>query len=158
MSSEVKMDGKRLEMIRIFDFPRAEVFAAWTEAHQIQQWWGCPQTERVESTVDLRVGGVYKHVMHLRDIGTFVYHGVFKEVSVPEKLAYTLRFGPAADEAFVTVEFIDLGDKTKLVLMQDGFPNMEMCQRVCEGFKHAFQKLDRTLQCERACLNRYRST
>ena len=69
MKSEIKIGPNRLEMTRIFDAPRARVFAAWKEAAQVQQWWGCKMTTKVESQIDFRVGGTFSHTCTLRAPG-----------------------------------------------------------------------------------------
>ena len=38
MKSEVKMSGNRLQITRLFDAPRAVVFAYWTQTDKLQQW------------------------------------------------------------------------------------------------------------------------
>ena len=47
---------------RVFDAPRALVFAAWTDPAQLAAWWG-PRVMRSRCTRDVRPGGAYRIVM-----------------------------------------------------------------------------------------------
>lgn len=142
MKSEVKISDNRLEMTRVFDAPRERVFAAWKDTDQLQQWWGCAMTRSVESQMDFCTGGSFSHTMDIEGAGTHVYSGKFDEVIEPEKIAYHVDLNGTI--ATVTVQFIDLGDKTRLVLVQEGFPempNMDLREIVSQGFGAAFEKL-----------------
>jgi len=50
--------------------------------------------------------------------------------------------------ARVTVEFIDLGNQTKLILTQEGFPSQDLCPIVAGGMTDAFDKLERMLEAQ----------
>ena len=41
MKSEVRISGHRLQITRVFDAPRPQVFGWWTQAEKLQQWSGC---------------------------------------------------------------------------------------------------------------------
>jgi uncharacterized protein YndB with AHSA1/START domain len=83
--------GGRLVVTAIFDAPRERVFAAWTDPKQVQVWWGCAQATAVVSTVDLRVGGVYRHVMQVAGCGECTVSGEFIEVDPPRRLAFRVK-------------------------------------------------------------------
>ena len=143
MKSEVKIGDNRLEMTRVFDAPRERVFAAWKQVEQVQKWWGCQGTTKVESQVDFRVGGSFTHKMHVEGAGEMSYTGTYDEIVEPKKIAYHMEFGQA--KARVTVEFIEQGKQTKLILTQEGFPGQEFCQVVSQGLAESFDKLERVL-------------
>lgn len=48
MKSDLKIDGNRLTISRLFQAPRALVFDAWKQVDAIQQWWGCAEATKVE--------------------------------------------------------------------------------------------------------------
>jgi uncharacterized protein YndB with AHSA1/START domain len=56
---------------RIFDAPRASVFAAWTDPDQVAAWYGPEHfdTPREKVHIDLRVGGRYELTMVQRGAG-----------------------------------------------------------------------------------------
>lgn len=48
---------------RVIDAPRAVVYAAWTDPHQIQEWFG-PEGMDIETReIDIRPGGVWRFDM-----------------------------------------------------------------------------------------------
>ncbi len=142
MKSEVNIGDNRLEMVRIFDAPRDRVFEAWKQVDQVQQWWGCQMTTKVESEINFQMGGSFTHRMQIEGAGECLYTGTYEEIIEPEKIAYHAEFG---GHIAVTVEFIDQGDQTKLILTQEGFPDQDVCEIVSEGFTAAFDKLNQML-------------
>jgi len=148
MKSEVKIEGNRLQVTRVFDAPRHLVFGAWKDPVLLRQWWGCKDTTKVECEMDFRVGGSLSYKMNITGAGEFSYTGQYDEIVEPEKIAYHWGFGAATMR--VSVEFIEQGGRTKLILTQEGFPDQSMCQFVSQGTDEAFDKLDRLLVCQEA--------
>jgi len=85
---------------RVFNAPRAHVFAVWTDPKLIPEWWG-PGT--VVEEMDVRPGGSYRF-----RTTRGVVEGVFHEVQPPERLEQTFQ------NHVQTLEFEDLGAQTKL--------------------------------------------
>jgi uncharacterized protein YndB with AHSA1/START domain len=48
---------------RVFDAPRARVFAAWTDARQVAQWWGPGAFTIPVCEMEVRPGGRFRIVM-----------------------------------------------------------------------------------------------
>jgi len=69
--------------------------------------------------------------------------GVYRVVDPPRKLVYTWRWEsePDSPETLVTVEFIDRGNATDLVLTQELFPSEETKQKHETGWTGCFEKL-----------------
>jgi uncharacterized protein YndB with AHSA1/START domain len=65
MKSEVKMNGTRLQITRVFEAPRAMVFAYSTQVEELQQWAGCTNATKVEIQADLRPGGSFTQKMQI---------------------------------------------------------------------------------------------
>ena len=143
MKSQIKIGDNRLEMIRVFNASRERVFEAWKQADQVQQWWGCEGTTRVESQIDFRKGGSFTHKMYVTGCGEMSYTGIYDEIIEPEKIAWHVDFGGITGR--VTVEFIAQGKQTKLTLTQEGFPGRDLCKIVSEGLTTAFDKLEQML-------------
>ena len=80
-------------MIRSFDAPRSRVFEAFTRPELVKQWlgvrrgWTLPVCE-----IDLRPGGAYRYVWRGPDRAEMGMGGVFKEITVPERVVCTERF------------------------------------------------------------------
>lgn len=149
-ASEVVIGDDRLEMTRFFGYPREAVFEAWTDPGQVEKWWGCAETERVESEIDLRVGGSFRHTMHIRTAGEVAYEGVYDEIDRPSKLVTSCEMGAGTEYAFrstTTIEFIEQEGGTLVKLTQVGLPPMPNCGEIISGgFNAAFEKLDGHLE------------
>ena len=143
MKSDVQIGDNRLVITRIFDAPRERVFAAWKSADKVQQWWGCRMTTKVQSVIDFRPGGSFTHKQHMEGMGELVLTGTYDEIVEPEKIAYHAEFAGASTR--VTIEFIQLGNQTKLILTQDGFPKPEFSQHVAQGTTESLDKLEELL-------------
>ena len=85
---------------RLFDAPRAHVFSVWTDPKLIPEWWG---DGTVVEEMDVRPGGTYRF-----STAFGVVEGEFREVDAPERLVQTFQ------NHLQTLEFEDLGDRTKL--------------------------------------------
>jgi uncharacterized protein YndB with AHSA1/START domain len=143
MKSEVKMSGNRLQITRLFDAPRAVVFAYWTHTDKLQQWSGCKDATKVEIQADLRPGGSFTQKMQIAGAGEYTFTGRYEEIIEPERIVYTANMGPAMIR--VTIEFFDEGEGTKVVVTQEGFPDPKLGQIVSQGMSESFEKLDELL-------------
>ena len=104
-------------LTRLFDVPRALVFEAMTRPEHITRWWGrlgegysVPVCE-----VDLRQGGAWRFV-NRHPKGEAAFHGVYHEITPPERLVYTELFEPFPDESMVTVVLTEEGGKTRMTM------------------------------------------
>ena len=143
--------GTMLRVSRTYSCPRQRVFDAWTRPENLQNWWGVGNgftTTIVE--VDLRVGGAYRLGMKPPD-GEHVHTatGVFEEVDPPGRLVYTWAWeasseAPIAAEEFtrVTVEFIERGSQTELVLTHELFPDEGARNQHNEGWTAILGQLE----------------
>jgi uncharacterized protein YndB with AHSA1/START domain len=144
VKSEIKISGNRLQITRIFDAPRESVFRWWSEAELLQQWSGCKDATRCEVEMDFRVGGSFKQTMQIANAGKpFTIYGTYEEIVIPKRIRYRLDMGMAVTQ--VLIEFFEEGKRTKVVLVQDGFPNGESCKIVSHGTGESFDKLNSLL-------------
>lgn len=148
MKSEVKITGQQLQITRVFDAPRQLVFSFWTQADKLQEWSGCEKTRKCEITMDFRVGGSFTQKMQIEGAGEFTFTGKYDEIVAPERISYHADMGPVITR--VTIEFIPMGDRTKVVLTQDGLPSDFLCKTVSQGTQEAMDKLDRLLATQMA--------
>jgi uncharacterized protein YndB with AHSA1/START domain len=146
MKSDVTVTPGRLVVARTFRAPRALVFGFWTTAEKYQQWSTCREAVGCEVVMDFRVGGSFTQKMRISVNGQVCEHsmsGVYTEIVEPEKITYTADFGPAVTRA--TVEFIEVGENTRVVVTHDGFPDDFFRQNVARGTSESFDKLDSIL-------------
>ncbi len=121
---------------RVFDAPRAHVFSVWTDPTLIPEWWG---DGTVVEEMDVRAGGTYRFRTAFG-----VVEGEFREVDAPERLVQTFQ------NHLQTLEFEDLGDRTKLTQTMRFATTEErdttMQYGVEEGAKGGFARVDAVLQ------------
>ncbi|MGH6968980.1 MAG: SRPBCC family protein, partial [Stellaceae bacterium] len=103
-------------MTRVFDAPRALVFAAFSDPVHLAQWWGPNGFTTTTYAFEFRPGGVWRFAMHGPDGRDYQNRITFDEIAIPERLVY--RHGGADDvepvEFSVTVTLADEGGKTRL--------------------------------------------
>ena len=137
MNNEVqKPDDATLILKRMLKAPQELAFRAWTSAEHIHQWMR-PEPGMVVPLVsmDLRVGGKYRIQTKTSEGEFFTAVGEFHEVKVPERLVYTWdwekdgsgsEFGDVEGKAsLITVEFLNQGEMTELVLTHSRFATVE---------------------------------
>lgn len=144
-----------LKLTRRIKAPRERVFAAFTSADSIKQWF-CPAPVKVlECSADFRVGGIYRiKIRKPEATEDFIVSGVYREIIPPAKIAYTWKWEDDEDwvgvESVVTFEFKAVGEETDLLLTQTGFPNEESRDRHTHGWSGILEKLEALLTGEPA--------
>jgi uncharacterized protein YndB with AHSA1/START domain len=73
---------------RVFDAPRELVFQMWTDPQHISNWYGPRGFTTTTHEMDVRPGGVWRHVMHGPDGTDYPNEIVYLEVVKPERLVY----------------------------------------------------------------------
>lgn len=140
-------DATRLEIRRTYAQPVAAVYAAWTDPAQISRWMG-PRDDFGETdvTLDLRVGGRYRFVMHAPDGDVHRVGGVFREIVPERKLVYTWAWESTPErESLVTVLFRPAGQGTELVLVHQRFADSAARDRHHEGWAGCLDRFGRHL-------------
>jgi uncharacterized protein YndB with AHSA1/START domain len=137
-----------LRLEREFDAPPEEVFDAWTNPEVLTRWWApLPSWESPGCDVDLRVGGSYRLRMsegegrQIHAVG-----GEYREIDRPRRLVYTWCWEPGGGMdpglvTLVTVDFISLGERTRVVLEHTGLGSEESRIRHGEGWQGALENL-----------------
>ena len=135
-----------LRISRVISASRDEVFRAWNEPELIRKW-SCPEGASVlDSQVDLRVGGEYRLQMKGAEGALHTAIGTYREIDRPARLVYTWDWAEsdmAVGETQVTVEFVDRGDSTEVVVTHEGFPAAEATEGHREGWMSSLLQLDR---------------
>ena len=113
---------------RLLDAPRELVWEAMTNPKHVVNWWGPRGFSTTIEVMDVRPGGIWKHVMHGPDGTNYPNKSIFKEVVKPERIVYThggsREGGPGVQfEATWTFEPVD--GKTKVTIRQV-YPTAEM--------------------------------
>ncbi len=148
-----------LRLERTFSARRERVYAAWTEP-ELMRVWSAPAELRIgEMEGDLRVGGRFRAEMIHDETGErHVVVGRYLELDPPARLRFTHGWMHEGEEpedvdgraTIVTVELVDEGPRTRMVLTQTGFPSEASRDGHGEGWDSAFDNLDAMLVGEEA--------
>jgi len=149
---------------REFDAPRELVWKAWADPEMAKRWWGPKGFTSPAAEIDFRVGGKYLLAMQSPDFnnGEPIWStGVYREIIPHQRIVCTDCFAdengnvvPASHygmtgefplEMLVTVEFEDLGGKTKMTLRHEGLPTGEISEGANQGWNESFDKLAASL-------------
>jgi uncharacterized protein YndB with AHSA1/START domain len=121
---------------RFFDAPRAHVFTVLTDPELIPEWWG---DGTVVEEMDVRPGGRWRFRTSFG-----VVEGEYREVEPPARLVQTFQ------GHLQTIEFEDLGDRTKLTQTMHFGSTEErdttMAYGVEEGATGGFARIDAVLE------------
>ncbi|MFJ6514396.1 SRPBCC domain-containing protein [Streptomyces sp. NPDC091406] len=113
-----------IDLTRVLDAPQQRVFAAWTSPEDFAAWYGGEADVPLDRVaMDVRPGGAWSLVIVMPGV-EMPFHGVYREVSEPDGLVFTLKEGSAPEDTegeTVTVTFSDLGGgRTELAFQQRG--------------------------------------
>lgn len=110
---------REIVLTRVLDAPRELVWDAWTDPHQVVQWWGPRGFTTTIHEMDVRPGGIWRHTMHGPDGTDHVNKSTFLEVVKPERIVYSNGGGKKDDpgvQFVATWTFEAQGTKTRLTL------------------------------------------
>jgi len=111
------LTDREVAMTRVFDAPRRLVFEAWTNPKHVPQWllgpdgWTMPVCE-----IDLRPGGSWHFVWRKSNGTEMAMSGEYREVTPPERIVNTERWGPEWPETLNTLVFTEENGKTRMTL------------------------------------------
>jgi uncharacterized protein YndB with AHSA1/START domain len=147
---------------RSFDAPADLIWQMWTEPEHFKVWYGPDGAAVPVAKMDVRVGGSRLVCLEMDTPGGPVqmwFTGEYREVVENQRLVYTESMSDESGNVLspsdlgmppghpattqVTVDFHDLGDRTKLVLTHAGIPSDSPG---AAGWSMAFSKLADHLQ------------
>ena len=110
-------DASALVLRRVFAAPRERVFRAWIEPQALERWFRPKGMAVTVQALDARVGGAFRFET---ENGSAIF-GVYLRVVPPEQLVFTYS-GDAIQgrETVVTLDFLDQGQLTEVVLTHEG--------------------------------------
>lgn len=136
--------GKVLEIIELFDATPENVFNAWTDRTAFMSWYGPQGFTTTFCEMDVRVGGAWRACIQSPTGEEYWMKGRYVEIVPPHRLVFTYGDGsdkPQMGETVVIIEFNRVGDKTRMVFRQTGFPTKELCDSHFGGWSSAFRCL-----------------
>ena len=130
--------------------PRENVYEAWTDPAGLREWM-CPgDVISAEAVLDVRVGGSFRITMRGKD-AVHEHVGTYQIVEPPAKLSFTWSGLKNPKEiTLVTVEFIDQGRESELVITHEHFTQADVAQRYERGWGTIVRKFAEHLPRPRA--------
>ncbi|MDQ2713941.1 MAG: SRPBCC domain-containing protein [Chloroflexota bacterium] len=127
-----------LVLRRMFTASRERVFRAWITPVALESWLRPRGMNMTVRSLDARVGGSF--CFDLEDGSSLV--GTYLQFVPPEKLVYTWSGGAAQSwGTIVTLEFLDQGNMTEVVLTHEGLRVPERRARAEGGWPSLFDAL-----------------
>src|SRR5580704_12083268 len=151
-SAVLDTDNRTLVIERIFDAPRETLWSAFTQSERVMRWMGPDHHPVVKYDTDLRPGGKWRGLLRSLDgkeeLGQ---SGTYREVVKPERLVYTFQWdkrfeGDETPETIVTIEFEDLGSRTRMRFVQGVFNTASNCSGHGGGWNGSFDRLEAYLK------------
>jgi len=114
--------GNVLVVRRVISVPRNEVFAAWLDPASLARWMRPGDVTKATVEVDARVGGKFRIVM-MHGRGGDEHWGEYLTIEPPSRLSFTwMSAHTDLRPTVVTVEFLERGSNTELILTHRGLP------------------------------------
>lgn len=89
---------------REFDAPRELVFKAYTDPKLYAQWWGPREYSNAIERFEPRSGGGWRVIQKDTQGNAYGFHGVYHEVSAPERIIDTFEFEGLPERGHVAME------------------------------------------------------
>ena len=132
---------------RLVGAPPERVFDAFTSPEGQRAFYGQDAPGWVvESTCDLRVGGVWAIAFGPSPAELYHHRHVFEEIERPHRIRLTTTETRLDGSSFVTgmeFTFEAKGDATLMTLVHSGFPTRELRDEHTRGLPIAFARLER---------------
>lgn len=142
---------REVQIVRVVDAPRHVVWEAWTNPRHIPHWllgpdgWTMPVCE-----VDLKVGGTWHYVWRKADGAEMGMSGSYREVTAPERLVSTEKWGPEWPETVNTMVLTEQDGRTTITLtvlyISKEARDAALQTGMKEGSDQSFVRLDEYLQ------------
>jgi uncharacterized protein YndB with AHSA1/START domain len=118
---------------------REVVYEAWTTPEGFRHWM-CPgDITSAEAELDVRIGGSFRIVMR-SPTAEHVHSGIYLAVEPPARLSFSWIAGNHRPTR-VSVEFIDLGEESEIVITHEGFVIADVAGRYEGGWATIAEKL-----------------
>ncbi|MDL2399028.1 SRPBCC family protein [Rhizobium mayense] len=135
---------REIVLTRDIAAPRTLLFRLWTEPEHLVRWWGPQNMTAPSVSVDLKEGGSWRHCILTPEGKEYWSHGRYLEIVPPERLVFTFSWesqdGKPGHPMQVTLEFHELGEKTRLVFRKSELPDDTELKLQTGGWEQALDK------------------
>ncbi|GAC1357435.1 MAG: SRPBCC domain-containing protein [Vulcanimicrobiaceae bacterium] len=150
MSNTTATTGERLVIRRTLNAKRERVWKAWTTKEEMMAWSAPERASVTEFEADIRVGGAYRLTMIQPGGEKYIAKGVYREITPPAKLSYTWTWEEDTleeeHETLLTIELLDLGDQTEVILTHDNLASVESRDNHARGWGETLDNLAKHVQ------------
>lgn len=139
---------------REFEVPRELVFKAFTDPELYVQWLGPRGFTMKLEVFEPEDGGRWRYIHKDKDGNEYAFHGVYHEVTAPERIVSTFEFEGLSEKGHVVLETARFevlpGNRTKLT-SQAVFQSVEdrdgeLQSGMEEGVNDSYNRLDEVLE------------
>jgi uncharacterized protein YndB with AHSA1/START domain len=143
---------------RTFNMPVEKAWKNWVEADSIKKWWGPKNYSAPIIQNDLKVGSTFLYSMKSPKGDVTWNTGKYSEIIPNKKIVSTISFsdetattitasqagvlGQWAYQVILTVNFEDVGGKTKVTVYEEGIP-LIMSVFAKLGWEQQFDKFEK---------------
>lgn len=110
---------------RIFDAPPALVWTLWKDPEHLVRWHGPEGYWLTECSIDFRVGGKWARCMSRAADHAHRIWGEYLEIDEPRRLVFTYINDSDEHETIVSLDFEDVGGRTRMRFHQAPFLTVE---------------------------------
>lgn len=113
-----KPGKQEIVMTRVFDAPREKLFKAFTDPKLIARWWGGTLYETMVDKMEPKSGGMWRFVQQDKNGNTHGFHGVYHEVTFPERIIQTFEYEGLPERGHVlleTIRFEEVNGQTTMI-------------------------------------------
>ena len=125
---------REVVLTRLFDAPRHLLIEAMTKPEHVRRWWGILDDEHSVTVcdIDFRPGGAWRFVGR-GPKGEYGFHGVYRDIALPDRVVFTEIFDPFPDVvSVVTSIFTEENGKTRLTV-KCLYPSVEVRDMVVQS-------------------------
>lgn len=130
---------------RVFDAPRMLVYQMWSTPDHLSKWSAPKGFTIPAARTDFREGGSWHARMRAADGGDHRVQGRYIEIVAGKRIVLTHTWlgesGAPGRETRITVAFDDVGKKTKMTFLQEGFDSIASRDGMAAGWRECFDQL-----------------
>ena len=148
MAEAQAAESLSLELTRVFQATRENVFRAWIDKEELQHWWGPKGFKTEVEKFDARPGDAYRLCMRAPDGSEHWLHGEFKDISPHEFLSMSWVWAGgdlAGHEMLVSVTFTAVGQATEIKLTHSNLPSEGAVAAHNEGWISSLECFDEAI-------------
>ena len=139
-----------LEVERLIEASRDQVYTAWTDPAQMKQWFGPENVQTRDLIADARVGGTFRWDLTNSEGEDMTILGEYRELQPGKKIVFTWQWADDEDwENHISIVRLELNDAeggTNLRLTHEQLPNEESRDGHRQGWNSTLNKLERLFE------------